>query len=124
MPLRRSKTDQGEWKVPPRPWHVLVVADDPEGAEVMVRLLARAGHEVSAAPAQQAVKAAGGDAVLVQRRGVKAQRALQPPFAAVSGGYAAASGAVPRSRYLTQRPVQPIGFHAHGWGHGGTSDLA
>jgi DNA-binding response OmpR family regulator len=54
VPLRRSKTDQDEWKVPARPWHVLVVADDPEGAEVMVRLLARAGHEVSAAPAQQA----------------------------------------------------------------------
>jgi DNA-binding response OmpR family regulator len=33
---------------------VLVVADDADGAEVMVRLLARAGHEVTVAPAQQA----------------------------------------------------------------------
>ncbi|HTN81905.1 MAG TPA: response regulator [Acidimicrobiales bacterium] len=49
--MKRSKTEH--WKVPHRPWHVLVVADDPEGAEIMVRLLARAGHEVSAAPAQQ-----------------------------------------------------------------------
>ena len=55
MPLRRSKTDTHHWKkTPPRPWHVLVVADDPDGAELMVRLLARAGHEVSSAPAQQA----------------------------------------------------------------------
>ena len=57
MPLRRSKTDQGDGKTPPRPWHVLTVADDPDGAEIMVRLLARAGHEVSMAPAQQATLA-------------------------------------------------------------------
>ena len=54
MPLRRSKTDQSHWSAPKRPWHVLVVADDADGAEIMVRLLARAGHEVSVAPAQQA----------------------------------------------------------------------
>jgi DNA-binding NtrC family response regulator len=54
LPLRRSKTDHGHWHAPKRPWHVLVVADDADGAEIMVRLLARAGHEVSAAPAQQA----------------------------------------------------------------------
>ena len=53
MPLRRSKTDQSRWSTK-RPWHVLVVADDPDGAELMVRVLARAGHEVSTAPAQQA----------------------------------------------------------------------
>ena len=58
MPLRRSKTDQGEWKAPARPWHVLVVADDPDGAEILIRVLARAGHEVSLAPAQQATLAA------------------------------------------------------------------
>ncbi len=33
---------------------MLTVADDPDGAEIMVRVLARAGHEVSLAPAQQA----------------------------------------------------------------------
>ena len=54
MPLRRSKTDADHWKAPSRPWHILVVADDPDGAEVMIRVLARAGHEVSNAPAQQA----------------------------------------------------------------------
>lgn len=54
MPLRRSKTDGDHWKVPARPWHVLVAADDPDGAEILVRLLARAGFEVSTAPAQQA----------------------------------------------------------------------
>lgn len=57
MPLRRSKTDSHHWKPPPRPWHILVVADDPDGAEILVRLLARAGHEVSSAPAQQATLA-------------------------------------------------------------------
>jgi DNA-binding response OmpR family regulator len=55
VPLRRSKTDANHGRPPPRPWHILVVADDPDGAEVLVRLLARAGHEVSSAPAQQAV---------------------------------------------------------------------
>jgi DNA-binding response OmpR family regulator len=37
---------------------VLAVADDPDGAEILVRLLARAGNEASLAPAQQATLAA------------------------------------------------------------------
>jgi DNA-binding response OmpR family regulator len=57
LPLRRSKTDQSH-SSPKRPWHVLVVADDADGAEIMMRLLARAGHEVSTAPAQQATLSA------------------------------------------------------------------
>ena len=35
LPLRRSKTDQSHVGATKRPWHVLVVADDADGAEIM-----------------------------------------------------------------------------------------
>ena len=51
MPLRRSKTDANHGRPPPRPWHILVVADDPDGAEILVRLLARPRGELGSRPA-------------------------------------------------------------------------
>lgn len=47
MPWRRSKSSAEEvWQPPPKPWRVLLAADDPDRAELLGRLLHRAGHDV------------------------------------------------------------------------------